>query len=241
MPFEYSYFRAEGASLDAIETVEESKKEYEAQCQRLCKKFGAEDAWPRFDADTGRLTKVTFNFGQAENPPEGWIINNRQMSYDEKSQVALFAQPAPGSADEFHVASIGGLMERSFGKSRLEKVFGTGEMPMKELPAGEYRGEFVRATSFKDRADTRPVGRLPDNVTGCFGSNCAIRSSDLIAAMQLDGQWYLRIPNKKGTEEPVFTPPDAVPVPFDDMLALDRKEYDARNDRFRNNYRGPIC
>jgi hypothetical protein len=57
--------------------------------------------------------------------------------------------------------------------------------------------------------------------------------------MQLDGNWYLRIPNKPGTAEPQFTPPDAVPVSYDDMLKADQKEYENRYNRPRFN--GPVC
>ena len=54
------------------------------------------------------------------------------------------------------------------------------------------------------------------------------RAADPIASLELCGNMYLRVPNKPGTEEPVFTPPDAVPVSFQKMLQLDKEEMDAR-------------
>jgi hypothetical protein len=48
--------------------------------------------------------------------------------------------------------------------------------------------------------------------------------SDPLDAVKLDGNWYIRVPNKKGSEEPVFIPPDAVPVSYSQMLTIDSAE-----------------
>lgn len=227
---EYSYFRAEGAALSAIETVGESKAELKALEDKLCKKFGAGYVSALFD-DDNRFVIRFFDFGEAKDPPEGWVIKNRQMSQDGERQEALLAKPAPGSADAFHVANMAGLMERAARHSRLEGVFGCGDMPMRELPEGRYSGSFVRSSSCESRVQSPEdaPGKIADTSTFIFYSNSAIRGSDPLNAVKLDGSWYIRVPNKKGSEEPVFVPPDAVPVGYGDMIKADKAEWDRRN------------
>ncbi|MEZ0224994.1 MAG: hypothetical protein ACAH83_10605 [Alphaproteobacteria bacterium] len=230
MTREYSYFRAEGASLSAIETVEESKVELKELQDKICKKFGAEYVSARFDEDN-RFVIRFFDFGGAKDPPEGWVIKNRQMSQDGERQEALLAKPAPGSADEFHVVSVAGLMERAARQSRLEGVFGCGDMPMRDMPEGRYSGSFVRASSCEGKA-TSPEdapGRMADTFTFVFYSSSAMRGSDPLDAVKMDGSWYIRVPNKKGSEEPLFVPPDAVPVSYADMIKADNAEWNRRN------------
>jgi hypothetical protein len=230
MPAEYSFFRAEGESLSAIETVEDARRELEALKAKLCAKFGADEVGAWLEKDTGRFTVRSFYFMPPSEPPEGWVETQKpQMSYDKSRVVVKFAKPADGSPDHFHVASIAGLMERHAKNWRLEDVFGCGEMPMKDLPAGEYSGQFVRQATFKDPANRLPEGTLRDKVTMCFGSNSACRGSDLIDYMELAGTWYIRVPNKKGADSPQFIPPDAVPVSFEGMLKAERAELDKRN------------
>jgi hypothetical protein len=225
----YSYFRAEGASLSAIETVLESKADLKVMEEKLRKKFAAEYVSYRFD-DAGRFAIRFFDFGEAKDPPEGWVIKNRQMSYDGTRQEALLAMPGPGSPDAFHVASMAGLMERAVRLSRLEGVFGCGDMPIREMPAGKYSGAFVRTSNIAEmNTGENAAGTIPDTTTFMFGSNSAIRGSDPLDAAQLDGNWYIRVPNKKGTEQPVFTPPDAVPVSYEKMLEADKAEINRRN------------
>ncbi|TAL37856.1 MAG: hypothetical protein EPN97_04490 [Alphaproteobacteria bacterium] len=227
---EYSYFRAEGASLSAIETVEESKAELKSLEDRICRKFGARYVSARFD-DDNRFVIRFFDFGQAKDPPEGWVIKNRQMSYDGERQEALLAKPAPGSADEFHIVSMAGLMERAARHARLENVLGSGDMPLREMPEGRYSGSFVRSSSCEDKMkspDDLP-GRIPDTTTFMFSSNSAVRGSDPLDAVRMGESWYIRVPNKKGSEEPVFVPPDAVPVAYREMREADSAEWDRRN------------
>lgn len=226
MTREYSYFRAEGASLSAIETVEESRAELKALQENICKKFGAGYVSARFD-DDNRFVIRFFDFGEAKDPPEGWVIKNRQMSQDGERQEALLAKPAPGSADEFHVANMAGLMARAARNSRLEGVFGCGDMPMRDMPAGRYSGAFVRSATCEDRmkAPEDAPGKISDTTTFIFYSNGAGRGSDPLDAVKMNGSWYIRVPNKNGSDEPVFVPPDAVPVSYGDMIKADRAEW----------------
>jgi hypothetical protein len=237
MPVEYSFFRADGASLAAVEAAEEARKEWHMLRKKLKDRFGADEVWGGFDAGTDRYSIEGFYFRPDRKTPEGWEIEE-QMDYEGKEVESRQGMPKSGSPDDFYLKSMSGLMERAARTMTLEGAFGIPAMPMKELPAGEYHGEFVKSQSLKT-PEGKPVGRLRDRVTMCFGSNGAGRSSDLMDSMELDGAIYIRVPNKPGTEEPQFVPPDAVPVAYERMLELDAKEYDNRYGRPR--YGGPIC
>jgi len=225
----YSYFRAEGISLDAIETVQGAKRELDEMQKQLCKRFGANDMMGGYDKENDNFRFMCFHFTPAQegNVPADWKINNRQMDNDGKSVVAIFAEPAPATKDHFFVTDFCGLMLRAAKRSKLENVLKCGDMPMKELPAGRYHGAFVRDCQLEAGGMQPNIGQIRDNVTFCFGSNSAIKGSDPVDAMQMMGNWYLRVPNDE-TGKPRFTPPDAVEVPLPEMLALDKQERAAR-------------
>lgn len=232
-PLPYTYFRADGLTLDRIETVEASKKELEKMKRDLCKRFGANEVMFSRDADTGRVRIREFYYAAAfeKNVPAHWE-SRRQMSSDDKVQ-AVFAHPPAGSPDAFFLADYAGLMHRAVRRMRLETVLGTGEMPMKEMPAGSYPGAFVRDRHVENVGDTnRRIGAIRDNVTFCFGSNSSCRGSDPLDAMEMMGHWYLRVPNDENGQ-PRFTPADSAAVSMADMMKLDNEERGARSDRAR--------
>jgi len=232
----YTYFRAEGASQDAVETVQAAMREHDKMRADLCKRFGANDMMGGYDRETGgyRLSAFYFSPKNADKVPPDWEILNRQTD-DNGALQAIFAKPAAGSKDDFFVADYCGLMLRAAKRSRIENVFGCGEMPMKELPAGSYHSAFVRNSNVNKEPynyNQEGIGRLRDNITRLFGSNSPCQSGDPIDMMQLMGNWYIRVPND-AAGKPHFTPPDAVEVPLQDMLALDRDEQAARFNRAR--------
>ncbi|MEZ0224996.1 MAG: hypothetical protein ACAH83_10615 [Alphaproteobacteria bacterium] len=233
---EYSYFRADGLSLAAIETAEEARVDFYAQRRKLEQRFGSRCIFTSNDRDTGRFKIDCFAYNRNDKTPEGWDIDPA----DEQDGSLASGMPKPGTSDDFYLASMAGLMERSAKNMRIENVFGCGDMPMKELPAGKYHGEFVRHNSLEE-AGEKPVGKLRDRVTMCFGSNGAGKSSDPIDCMKLDGEWYIRVPNMPGTATPRFTPPDAVPVNYEKMLEADAAEYNIRYNPHRSGMSGPIC
>ncbi len=232
-PLPYTYFRAGGLTLDHIETVEAARKELEKMKRDLCKRFGANEVMFTRDAETGRVRIREFYYAAAfeKNVPAHWE-SRRQMSSDDKVQ-AVFAHPPAGSPDAFFLADYAGLMHRAARRMRLETVLGSGEMPMKEMPAGSYSGAFVRDRNVDSAGGTaRQIGTIRDNVTFCFGSNSPCRAGDPLDAMEMMGNWYLRVPNdEKGA--PRFTPPDSTAVPMADMMKLDSEERGARSDRAR--------
>ncbi|TAL37854.1 MAG: hypothetical protein EPN97_04480 [Alphaproteobacteria bacterium] len=237
---EYSFFRAEGLSLAAIETAEEARGEFFEQRKKLEKRFGARGIFTQMDKDTGRLKIDCFVYKRGDKAPEDWNID--WPKEDEDDSYLASGLPKPGSSDAFYLASMAGLMERSAKNMSIENIFGCGDMPMKELPSGKYHGEFVRWTSLEDSGpDAKRVGKLRDRMTICFGSNSACKSSDPIDCMKLDGDWYIRVPNLPGTAEPRFTPPDAVPVSYDRMLEADKAEYNNRYNPYRPGMSGPLC
>lgn len=223
----YSYFKADGASLDAVETMQSAKKEHEKMRKDLCKRFGADDMMGGYDAVEGRYRFHTFYFSPAneDKVPADWDVTTRQTGSNGELQ-AIFAKPAAGSKDDFFVTDYCGLMLRAAKRSRIENVFGCGDMPMKELPAGDYHGAFVRNSNVnKDKYNYNQdgIGQIKDNVTMCFGSNSACKGSDPIDMMKMMDDWYIRVPNDE-TGKPHFMPPDALEVSLKDMLALDKQE-----------------
>jgi hypothetical protein len=134
--------------------------------------------------------------------------------------------PREGSPDHFHMASMGGLMERASRLSDLEGAFGCGEMPMRPHPAGQFETAFVRQSFMQ--GGPQPCGRLWGPGTGIGGAGQPGRAADPITPMELCGKIYLRVPNREGTEEPVFTPPDAIPMPYEKMIEIEKAEYDRR-------------
>lgn len=227
----YSYFKAAGASLDALETMQASKREHAKMRKELCKRFGADDMMGGFDKENNNYRFHTFYFAPAseDKVPADWTVSNRQTGPNGELQ-AIFAKPAAGSKDDFFVTDYCGLMLRAARRERLENIFKIDDMPMKELPAGDYHGAFVRNKNINDNKynyNQDGIGQIRDNVTFCFGSNSAIRSSDPLDSMQLMGDWYIRVPNDE-TGKSRFTPPDAIEVPLKDMLELDKQERGAR-------------
>ncbi|MBI1215798.1 MAG: hypothetical protein GC185_08270 [Alphaproteobacteria bacterium] len=233
MPAEYSYFRAEGRAVTAIETTLEAQRELKELKEKLCRHFGANDLMGGIDKDTGRFEVRTFHFRPGQAIPDGWEAQHQKGGGpDGEGIVASFAKPPKGAQEQFYIQGMAGLMERAARLSRLEGTLKSGEMPMKEIEAGSYSGSFVKYRTLEDAAapDAKPFGQLRDNVTMCFGSNGKGKMSDPIDALKLKGEWYIRVPNKPGTEEPQFTPPDSTPVGFEKMLEHDAAE---QRERFK--------
>lgn len=239
-PLPYTYFRAGGAALDRLETVQASKKELEKLKQALCKRYGANEVMLSRDAASGRVTVSSFYYIAAfdKNVPAHWE-SQRQMSDDGKLQ-AIFAHPPAGSPDAFFIADYAGLMQRPMRRMRLENVLGSGDMPMRELPAGSYSGAFVRDRHMTAAGDSdAKIGHIRDNVTMCFGSNSPCRAGDPLDAMEMMGHWYIRVPNDENGK-PRFTPPDSAIVPLAEMMKIDLEERGARSDRARMASFNPI-
>ena len=233
---EYSFFRAEGLALAAIETAEEARVDFYAQRKKLEQRFNSRGIFTSIDSDTGRFKVDFFVYNRHDKTPEGWDIDPA----DEQEGSLASGMPKPGTSDDFYLANMAGLMERSAKNMRIENVFGCNEMPRRELPAGKYHGEFVRHNSLEE-AGEKPVGKLRDRTTGCFGSNGGCNMGDPIDYMQLDSEWYIRVPNVPGTATPRFTPPDAVPVDYEKMLEADAAQYNIRYNPHRSGMSGPIC
>lgn len=227
----YSYFKADGASLDAIETVDAAKREHDKMRKELCKRFGADDMMGGYDKKNNSYSFIAFYFSPASESkvPADWDVQNRQTGMNGELQ-AIFAKPAAGSKDDFFVTDYCGLMLRAARRVRLENVFKIDDMPMRELPAGDYHGSFVRNKNVNEdkyNYNQEGIGHIRDNVTMCFSSNGAGRASDPLDRMHMMGDWYIRVPNDENGK-PRFTPPDATEMPLKDMLELDKQERAAR-------------
>ncbi len=221
---EYSYFRADGLSLAALDTIKESKEEYDALRRKLCDRFGANEVMAGYDPITGHMSFLAFHFRANQKVPEGWKTINEQKSKDGALQCT-FAMPAAGSPDAFHMANIGGLMERAARLTDLEGVFGC-RMEPRAYPAGTFETAFVRQSFMTNGPG--PIGKLYGQSLGIGGSGSPGTASDPIVSMEINGEVYIRVPNKPGTEEPQMLPPDAAPVSYDEMIRTDKAEYDRR-------------
>lgn len=236
MPAEYTYFRAKGAALTAIETVKESAAEVAALEKRLARHFGADSLYGAFDPATGRYRVDHFTFLPPKTIPEGWLSQN------EYNNAAL---PPPGSSAHFHMAAVSGLMDRAARRMSLERLLGTDDMPPRDMPPGRYSTRFVRYESLED--DNEPVkkpGSLMEKdvaaISGAIGPAHVLRA-DPLAVLKMGDDWFIRVPNRPGTEIPHFTPPDSVPVPYEKMLEEDTAEQTRNYYRLRAESMGWGC
>jgi hypothetical protein len=204
--------------------VKESKEEFATLRKKLCEKIGADDVMCGYRADTGDFRFVSFYFSANHKPPEDWKILNEQRGNDGRLQCT-FAMPEPGSPAAFDMASMGGLMERAARHDSLEKVFGV-ERFMHAHDAGSFENTFVRQTLMHD--DKIATGKIWSTEASGYAPAAAGSTADPITAMALNDKIYFRVPNKPGTGEPIVTPPDAIPVSYEQMLKADADEMDNR-------------
>lgn len=215
---EYSYFRAEGRSLTAIKEVIETKEYLEKMSKKIANKYGGERWSFWYRRPDGTTSLGYFFYDDADKVPENFAISQKDQAHD------VWAEPKPGTTVAFGLASLVGLLEKKQKCTLLDGVFGCGEIPMKELPAGEYEGAFVKEYSLKEKNTPGRVGKLRDQTTMCFSSNGAHKSWDPLDFMHLEGDWYIRVPNDE-TGKPRMTPPDAVLMDYALMLELDSIEF----------------
>ncbi|TAL37855.1 MAG: hypothetical protein EPN97_04485 [Alphaproteobacteria bacterium] len=231
---DYSYFLAQGMSLEAFDTMKESKAEFESLKAKLCKKVGANDIMGGCLERGGRFEIVFFHFRADQKVPDGWKVNTEQRDQDGALQCT-FAMPAPNTPDHFYMANMSGLMERAARHMLLEDIFGA-EWFMRDVTAGAGESAFVRQ---KYVGDAGPKGKIPGpNPSYERQESPGSKTADQMAAMELDGKMYIRVANKPGTEEPICAPPDAQRVSYEDMLKADQAEWDRRNMR---RYPPDIC
>jgi hypothetical protein len=224
---EYSYFRAEGFSLEAIQIVKEAQEEMRAITRRICAPSGAGGIVGGYDAALGRYDITAFQFWGNNRPPEDW------ETIAEGKGGATLAMPRPGSKDHFNMVCLCGLMEQAYRHATLEGVFGCGDMPRRAHPAGDFETVFVRTRLMRE--DGSDKGKVYGEAAGLRGAAAAGESRDPLSHAELNKAFYIRVPNRPGTEDPAFVPPDAVPVPLDRMLHADQAEMTARIRDAMNN------
>jgi hypothetical protein len=222
---EYSFFRAEGKSYEAIQTVVSAKSEIFRLSRKACDRFGAED----FVADK---KSPSFRFSPSQGmPPQEWIVKEERLHASGRGDiVSIYAVPPKGSAEEDFTNLVSQMMVELEPLTRLEHVLGCGNMPVKHLPAGRYISTFVRNRDVDDNpmGSTRNIGLLKDAFNSCTFSSAPISKSNPLAFIEFtNGECYIRVPNDdKG--KPVFTPPDAVRIDYDEMIRLDKAEHNRR-------------
>lgn len=238
MAAEYSYFRAEGQSLSAIQAVNEAVAELKTGKVRLAARFGADSVAGYYSAETRRFEIEHFHFKPPKKPPAGWVDGGVSGTGSEQ-----YARPAPGSADYFNMVMLSDLMTRAARRLSLEDVFKISDMPMHDMQDGQRPiNAFVRFTMAEVTGGPKPGQISGPPTDAILISGGPWRTVDPIAFMEMDGDYYIRVPNKKGTDTPVFTPPEAAPVSYDDMLKVDAREQNKRyNEILARTYEGYCC
>ena len=234
MPPEYSYFRAEGQSLMAIEQLLMAWDETAALRKKITDHFGADDVSAYVSRETGKLKINYLTFNPPNAAPPGWV-----EVYDAGDR-GRYVLPAPDTADSFYLASMAGLMERTARRQSLEDVLGSPEMTWRDMEDGQRPSQkFVRYTMAELAAPEKPSGQIYDRVSGTgFVTGAPWRAADPIVMTGLEEIWYLRVPNKPGTDIPQFVPPDAVQMSYDTMLMIDKREQVRRfNSTHKNTFK----
>lgn len=217
---EYSYFRLGERSSALVDQVRRSSQAVDEEKERLRGIFNAKSVKIEVTPENKIGAHPVFTFSDLESVPGGW-------KPDWVLAFSVEAVPAKGSKDFFFLENWRREMERLLQGSRLEDVFETGEMPARDMPSGIYDKSFVRESFQRVQGRDDRSGRLQDHVSTLSYSNLPIRAAYPLDYMALDGVYYLRVPND-GNGTPVFIPPDSEPVDYEDMLALDRQDYDRR-------------
>lgn len=219
---EYSYFRAAGLSLAAVETVEMADRQIADICDKLARDCGAERAmWTIRD---NRFAIFSFVFADAAQVPAGWV---EPPEVNGNGNGTIYRLPPAGSAMHFNVQAECGRATRFYRRNSLEKFFCLDHMPMRDRAAGNYSDRFVRETTwlrpfggfdFGPKPATQGYARQPQN--GICGSNSACRTSDPLQYLKYGADYYIRVPNDDAGQ-PRWLPPDAMPISLADMLAID--------------------
>lgn len=219
---EYSYFRAAGLSLAAIETVGMAEARIAEICDKLARDCGAERTmWTIKD---NRFTIFALVFADEGQVPTGWA---EPPEVGGQSNGTIYRLPSAGSAMHFNMQAECGRAMRFYKRNTLEKFFCLGHMPMRARPAGEYSDRFVRETtwlrafggfSFGPKRETEGYARQPQSFLG--GSNSDCNCSDPLQHLKYGPDYYIRVPND-AAGQPLWLPPDGVPVSLADMLAID--------------------
>lgn len=208
---EYSFFRAEGRSLEAVKAAATAREDAQKIGSELKRRYGA--------MDYAAFGTGTFVFRPGQALPENFTLGHVQK--DSKGEdECVFAKVTPGTPDEFIVDTATRLIKELYAKT-LEKALGSGEMPQKIYPAGTYEPAFVRDHTIQGEGK---AGMLRDPLMFVFGSNGATSSVDRLVSLQILDDWFVRVPND-ATGKPVYTPPDALAMTYDEMLELDRAQH----------------
>ena len=225
---EYSYFRAQGQSLIAVEKVEAANKAWEKMQQKIRDRFGATDILTSCDRNVpfriiGLLIKK-------EKTPDDW-----QQTSSIINQDLNVVRPPKGSEDAFFLDVLEAQMARHMAQNTLHKALNIPEMPMKKLPAGSYSSSFVRKVTHIapyaafNVAEPWDHGKAQDKYF-IGGSSVALSNSDPVCHHRYGDDYFIRVPND-ASGQPLFIPPDAMAVAYDEMLDIDRKDYNKRRPR----------
>lgn len=213
---EYSYFRAAGVSLAAVEAVEKNLNDAERLRLEMARKTGA--ASVKLTAD---FNVVHYVFSLGIGVPDGW-----------EKVADQYYRPAAGTADHFNMQAQCRRGARLLRHASLENFFGLPDMPPREVPPGCCSSRFVRdCTWYGQFMAYIGAPRLP-STHGQYKQRAEIDCSamypsklpDPVQQLKYDGVWYIRVPNdEQGNAR--WQPPEAVPVSYAEMQAVDLAFY----------------
>jgi hypothetical protein len=242
MTEEFSYFRASGASLAALRDFEQVLQIRETLLGGLARKFGAnkvvtgpEDGTLEDEDNVDSVHVIThFEFDDEKKLPPGWTAGL-------KLAKTVYAFPPEGTPDHALVLEV----ERKAETAGVLKEIPLHNMLSADNSIDNWNRDHAKLVPVEKSsvAFVRSHALLPENQggfrAGVLEDHVSVRPAEYpypsfiprISAdyMQMMGDYYIRIPNTSETDgKPVFLPSEAVPVSFDQMLALDHQEASLR-------------
>lgn len=220
---EYSYFRAGGATHDAIIVVERARVELAALRKTISQRYGAYNVFFENDGDKCRI--ASFGYNREQDIPEGWEKVNH-------GQVTFRRLPPAKSADAFNLQAYQGLLTRHMRRSELGFFLDIPPMPAMTLPEGYYSQRFVRKMTYTGGAraylGARPEpadhGHYKESGDPLPSAQRATQYPQVVTFMKYDGVYYVRVPND-AQGQPLWTPPHSARVDYAEMLKIDNATF----------------
>ncbi len=197
-PRDYAFFLASGASHEAADLVGRIRAEREKTHRKLEERYGSHGMfWEPQD--------VLFVFAFRDEIPEGW-----ELVQDRKPGGTGFAAPKPDSRDHMMVKAAYDMLREYEDRDTLEKLFGVEPAPYRKIPA--------HADAPRDFLIEHAIRRIGDDLPYSAGSR-----PDPLRAERYCDLWVIRVPCDD-TGAPLFTPPDAKEISFDEACNRHRAE-----------------
>lgn len=212
-PRDYVFFKAGGASLEALEKAERMYAEKQDTLDKLCVKFGAYDV--DYDAENLDDAALVYRTG-TQSAPEGWTVKDGQ---DPTDDYVSYQPPRDSDAKEQITAALA-MIAHTEDCDSIEKILGTGPMPDRAPPNGPVPEEFV--IEHFELSKNEPRGVTEDTMRD-RATPQGDGVPDPITYETFNDHWYIRVPCDEDGN-PRTKPPGATHVSFREMYDLDQIE-----------------